>query len=56
MSEKNDDNTQNAAPEPGGRPDNARALRRTVFPLVLLVGGMTGLSFAAVPLTTCSAA
>ncbi len=30
--------------------DNARALRRTVLPLVLLVGGMTGLSFAAVPL------
>jgi len=50
MSEKNDDNTHNAAPEPGGRPDNARALRRTVFPLVLLVGGMTALSFAAVPL------
>lgn len=29
---------------------NARALRRTVVPLVLIVAGMTGLSFAAVPL------
>ena len=29
---------------------DARALRRTVLPLVLIVGGMTGLSFAAVPL------
>jgi len=30
--------------------DNQRALRRTVVPLVLIVAGMTGLSFAAVPL------
>jgi len=30
--------------------ENARALRRTVAPLVLLVMGMTGLAFAAVPL------
>ena len=29
---------------------DARALRRTVLPLVLIVGGMTGLSLADVPL------
>jgi cytochrome c oxidase assembly protein subunit 11 len=32
------------------RADDARAMRRTVAPLVLLVMGMTGLAFAAVPL------
>jgi len=31
-------------------PDNARALRRTVIPLVLVVAGMTGMAYAAVPL------
>lgn len=38
--------------EPGGprKPDKARALRRTVLPLVLIVAGMTGLAYAAVPL------
>ena len=30
--------------------DNARALHRTVVPLVLIVAGMTGMAFAAVPL------
>jgi len=30
--------------------DNARALRRTVIPLVLIVAGMTGMAYAAVPL------
>ena len=31
-------------------PSSARRLHRTVVPLLLVVGGMTGLSFAAVPL------
>ncbi len=42
--------TRQTGTEPQRRPGNARALRRTVLPLVLIVGGMTGLSFAAVPL------
>ncbi len=33
-----------------GSPDHARALRRTVIPLVLVVAGMTGMAYAAVPL------
>jgi cytochrome c oxidase assembly protein subunit 11 len=37
-------------PDRAARSGNARALRRTVLPLVLIVGGMTGLAFAAVPL------
>lgn len=48
MSEESN-NTDNKRGQPL-RPDNGRALRRTVIPLVLVVAGMTGLAFAAVPL------
>jgi cytochrome c oxidase assembly protein subunit 11 len=43
-----DDANRGKAPNPLSQ--DGRVLRRTVFPLVLLVAGMTGLSFAAVPL------
>lgn len=47
MTEETDNNQKPGGPQ---RPDKARALRRTVLPLVLIVGGMTGLAYAAVPL------
>lgn len=48
MTEESNDTGDKRGQPP--RPDNARALRRTVIPLVLVVAGMTGLAFAAVPL------
>jgi cytochrome c oxidase assembly protein subunit 11 len=50
MSEDRNDTQHSNETQQQARSDNARALRRTVLPLVLIVGGMTGLSFAAVPL------
>ncbi len=46
----NDDTQQHRGQASDSCDDNARALRRTVIPLVLIVGGMTGMAFAAVPL------
>ncbi|RIA55869.1 cytochrome c oxidase assembly protein [Dichotomicrobium thermohalophilum] len=50
MSENRNDTRETVRTEQQARPHNTRALRRTVLPLLLIVGGMTGLSFAAVPL------
>jgi len=48
MTEEN--NTDRASETHAASPHSVRALRRTVVPLVLVVAGMTGLAFAAVPL------
>jgi len=50
MSQERDDTPETDNTELQAQRDKTRALRRTVLPLVLIVGGMTGLSFAAVPL------